>query len=167
MPVFAGCAPPPPVCRLPSPTRTRGAQETEGLELPRDTLTEGVRAVLEGRTAAAYYLLEVPPNTGGAEAGPQGLEAREVVAQLMITFEWSDWRASNVWWIQSVYVRPDHRRRGHFRSMYAHVRAEAAAAGASGVRLYADTGNERAHAAYEGLGMKSHYKVFEDMFTSY
>ena len=27
-----------------------------------------------------------------------------VVASLMITHEWSDWRNGDVWWIQSVYV---------------------------------------------------------------
>ncbi|GFR48746.1 hypothetical protein Agub_g10704, partial [Astrephomene gubernaculifera] len=105
-----------------------------------------------GRAAACYFLLEC-----------EG----EVVAQLMITYEWSDWRASNIWWIQSVYVRPEHRRKGHFRALYGAVRQAAREAGAAGLRLYADVANARAHAAYEVLGMRSHYKVYEDMFTSY
>ncbi|GLC46901.1 hypothetical protein PLESTF_000899700 [Pleodorina starrii] len=128
------------------------AKETEGIELPEETVKAGTRAVLEGRAAASYYLLEV---------------AGDVVAQLMITLEWSDWRASNVWWIQSVYVQPEHRRRGYFKALYDHVRREAQAEGAAGLRLYADVENTRAHTAYEGLGMRSHYKVYEDMFTSY
>lgn len=37
-------------------------------------------------------------------------ENGKVVAQLMITLEWSDWRNGEVWWIQSVFVRADHRR---------------------------------------------------------
>lgn len=73
--------------------------------------------------------------------------------------EWSDWRAGVVWWIQSVYCPVQHRRQGHFKALYEHVKAEARAAGAAGLRLYADTGNARAHAAYERLGMTSHYKV--------
>eukprot|EP00878_Enallax_costatus_P018036 GHUV01018964.1.p1 GENE.GHUV01018964.1~~GHUV01018964.1.p1 ORF type:complete len:175 (+),score=19.14 GHUV01018964.1:1181-1705(+) len=72
-----------------------------------------------------------------------------------------------VWWIQSVYVSPEHRQQGHFKQLYAAVRDEAQKAGAAGLRLYADDHNKRAHAAYERLGMTSHYKVFEDMFTNY
>ncbi|KAG2423857.1 hypothetical protein HXX76_015017 [Chlamydomonas incerta] len=128
------------------------AKETENLELPEATARAGVLGVLEGKTHAAYYLLE---------------QSGQVVAQLMITLEWSDWRAADIWWIQSVYVRPECRRQGHFRALYAHVREECRRAGACGLRLYADAGNDRAHAAYEGLGMSSHYKVFEDMFTDY
>ncbi|KAG2485444.1 hypothetical protein HYH03_015823 [Edaphochlamys debaryana] len=139
------------------------AKETEDLAIPHDVVTRGAKAVLEGKAAAAYYLLEVDGENGGDAAD----DGHKVVAQLMITFEWSDWRAADVWWVQSVYVRPEYRRRGYFRALYAHVRAEAQAAGAAGLRLYADVGNERAHRAYEGLGMRSHYKVFEDMFTSY
>ncbi|GIL64958.1 hypothetical protein Vafri_18814 [Volvox africanus] len=128
------------------------AKETEDIDLPPETVEAGARAVLEGGVGASYYMLEL---------------AGTVVAQLMITLEWSDWRACNLWWIQSVYVQPEHRRRGLFRALYNHVRGEAQAAGAAGLRLYADVTNEGAHAAYEGLGMRSHYKVYEDMFTSY
>ncbi|KAL3157677.1 hypothetical protein ABBQ32_012116 [Trebouxia sp. C0010 RCD-2024] len=88
----------------------------------------------------------------------------EVVAALMITYEWSDWRNCQLWWIQSVYVHPDHRRKGFFRQLYKYVRQAAEQAQAGGLRLYADTTNEKAHATYEALGMTSHYKVFEDMF---
>jgi predicted GNAT family acetyltransferase len=45
------------------------------------------------------------------------------------------------------------------------VRREALAAGAGGLRLYADTTNMTAHAVYAALGMNGdHYRVFEDMF---
>lgn len=67
-----------------------------------------------------------------------------VIAQLMITYEWSDWRAKDIWWIQSVYVAPPHRKQGLFRSLYQHAKAESARAGACGVRLYADNDNEKA-----------------------
>ncbi|KXZ48294.1 hypothetical protein GPECTOR_29g7 [Gonium pectorale] len=157
------------------------AKETEALDLPIDTARAGVQMVLEARvSAAAYFVLELPaadppastpvsaaggaPSSGGAG---QQVPQRVVAAQLMITKEWSDWRARDIWWVQSVYVRPEYRRRGLFKALYRHVRAEAEAAGAAGVRLYTDTGNQRSHSAYEGLGMTSHYKVYEDMFTHY
>jgi ribosomal protein S18 acetylase RimI-like enzyme len=126
------------------------ALETERLRLDRETLERGVAAVLEGDARGRYYVLE----QGG-----------EVVAQLMITYEWSDWRCRDVWWIQSVYVAPEQRRRGHYRTLYEHVIQEARRAGAGGVRLYVDQRNIRAQETYEALGMNGdHYRVFETMF---
>jgi GNAT superfamily N-acetyltransferase len=82
-----------------------------------------------------------------------------------ITFEWSDWRNGRVWWLQSVYCDPSHRRKGVFKRIYEFVKSEAQRQGARGLRLYADTTNERAHLVYEALGMRTgHYQVFEDMF---
>lgn len=126
------------------------AEETEGLELDEATVRAGVRAVLEGRQPGTYHVVE---------------EAGRVVGQLMITYEWSDWRNRMVWWIQSVYVRPEARRRGMYRRLYDAVLAEARAAGAGGVRLYVDRRNEAAQRVYERLGMDGeHYRLFESMF---
>jgi ribosomal protein S18 acetylase RimI-like enzyme len=84
----------------------------------------------------------------------------------MITYEWSDWRNRMVWWIQSVHVEPAARGRGVFRALYAHVRHEAEAAGAGGLRLYVDLTNTRAQLVYGAIGMNGdHYRVFEDMFA--
>ena len=89
-----------------------------------------------------------------------------MVGQLLITYEWSDWRNRQVWWIQSVHVAPEARRLGVFRALYAHLRREAQAAGAGGLRLYVDETNGRAQAVYASLGMTGgHYRVFEDMFA--
>ena len=82
------------------------ARETEGLELDREVLTKGVVAVMR-EPSRGFYLL--------AEA------AGRVVGQTMITFEWSDWRNGNFWWIQSVYVHPAYRRRGVYRELYRQV----------------------------------------------
>jgi ribosomal protein S18 acetylase RimI-like enzyme len=126
------------------------ARETEGLALDPATLRAGVGAVLAGRVPGRYFVLEA---------------AGRVVAQLMITFEWSDWRNRQVWWIQSVYVWPQARQQGAYRRLYAAVKAEAEAAGAGGIRLYVDATNTRAQAVYAALGMNGeHYRVFEAMF---
>lgn len=126
------------------------ARETEDLTLDEAVLRAGVRAVLSGETTASYRVLE--------------REGR-VVAQLMITHEWSDWRDRDVWWIQSVYVAPEDRRHGYFRALYEGVVDEARRAGAGGVRLYVDTRNLRAQAVYQALGMTvGHYAVCEAMF---
>jgi ribosomal protein S18 acetylase RimI-like enzyme len=126
------------------------AAETEGLELDPGVVREGVAAVLEGRAPGLYRVVE----DGG-----------EVVGQLLVTFEWSDWRARMVWWIQSVHVEPRARRRGHFRRLHDAVVDEARAAGAAGVRLYVDARNGTAQEVYRRLGMDGdHYRVFERMF---
>lgn len=127
------------------------ARETEELDLDEATITAGLRAVLEGRVPGFYRVLE---------------EEGEVVAQLMITFEWSDWRNCMVWWIQSVYVWPKARRKGAFRQLYRAAVEEARASGAGGIRLYVDERNQRAQETYRNLGMNGgHYRVFEEMWT--
>ncbi|MEO1334853.1 MAG: GNAT family N-acetyltransferase, partial [Myxococcota bacterium] len=94
-----------------------------------------------------------------------GVVDGRVVAQTMITFEFSDWRNADVWWIQSVYVAPDHRKKGWYRRLYEHVQTEAKAAGAAGIRLYVDNRNAAAQAVYAKLGMDGeHYTMFEAMF---
>lgn len=126
------------------------ALETEQLQLDHDTLRRGVEAVLTGRASGQFSVAE-----------HQG----RIVGQLLVTYEWSDWRNRPVWWIQSVHVAADARRLGVFRALYAHTRQAAVEAGAGGLRLYVDTRNTRAQAVYAALGMDGgHYQVFEDMF---
>ena len=127
------------------------AEESEHLRLDADTLRQGILTLLESRAPGRYWVAE--------------FEGR-VVGQLLVTFEWSDWRNRMVWWIQSVYVVTDMRGRGVLRTLYEAARREAFASGAGGLRLYVDTTNARAQAAYTALGMNGdHYRVFEDMFA--
>ena len=85
-----------------------------------------------------------------------------IVGGLMITYEWSDWRNTNVWWIQSVYVVPELRRTGIFSSMYSFIKKEAEKQNAAGLRLYVEKSNSKAQNTYETLGMKSeHYTMYE------
>jgi GNAT superfamily N-acetyltransferase len=129
----------------------RMAEESERLRLDPAILREGVRAVLETRAPGRYWAAE---------------RDGRVVGQLLITYEWSDWRNGMVWWIQSVYVAPEARRSGVFQALFAKVRQEALAAGAAGLRLYVDATNGLAQGVYAAVGMRGgHYSVFEDMFT--
>jgi GNAT superfamily N-acetyltransferase len=80
----------------------------------------------------------------------------------MITFEWSDWRNGNLWWLQSVYVKPEFRRAGIFRALFEHIRETARAQSVPGLRLYMHADNSRARRSYEQLGMsRTQYEVFE------
>lgn len=124
------------------------AQEAEGRRLDPDTVCSGVRRLLADPTRGVYYLAE---------------RDGKVVGQLLITREWSDWRDGWFWWIQSVYVNPDARRQGVYRTLHQHVEAQARhQPDVRGLRLYVDSGNTRAQRVYEQLGMKqSGYILYE------
>ncbi|UTW44451.1 GNAT family N-acetyltransferase [bacterium SCSIO 12696] len=124
------------------------ALETEDKVLPRDTVAAGVANLLQ-RPELGFYLV--------AE------ESGEVVASLMITGEWSDWRNGLFWWIQSVYVRPEYRRRGIYRQLYQEVERLAQERGdVCGFRLYVERDNLRAQQTYRALGMEETvYQMYE------
>jgi len=127
------------------------ARETESVQLERETVRAGILALTEGREPGEYWV---------------AVDDDRIIGQLLVTFEWSDWRNRTVWWIQSVHVVPERRREGVFRALYRYVREEARRAGAGGLRLYVDASNTHAHAVYAALGMNGdHYRVFEDMFA--
>ena len=126
----------------------RLAAETEGKTLDRGTVFRGVQAVLGDAGKGRYF---VARDAHGA-----------VVGQVMVTFEWSDWRDGAFWWLQSVYVHADHRGRGVFRALLAAVTDAAAAEGAVGLRLYVEDDNDAARAAYDRLGFtRPGYTVME------
>jgi len=126
------------------------ARETEDIDLDRDVLTLGVHALFADPSRGRYFVAEA--------------EGR-AVASLMITYEWSDWRNGMVWWIQSVYVMPEARRRGIYAGLYRHVKELVEAdPNVRGIRLYVDRRNTSAQEVYTRLGMNGeHYQVFEWM----
>lgn len=123
------------------------ALETEGLSLDLDRLRDGVHALFEDASRGFYFIAEVE----GRRAG-----------QMMITFEWSDWRNANFWWIQSVWVDPAFRRRGVFTALYREAEARAKREGICGLRLYVEANNRQAAETYTKLGMqRTVYEMFE------
>ncbi len=132
------------------------AQESEGKTLDQDLLRPGVAAVLGDPHGDAH---------GDAHKGRYFLAESDgqVVGQLAITFEWSDWRNGWFWWIQSVYVRPEARRRGVFRTLFRHVHDAAVNDPAViGIRLYVERDNLAAHGTYQTMGLDwTSYQVME------
>jgi GNAT superfamily N-acetyltransferase len=124
------------------------ARETEGRVLDRSRLTDGVARILSDPSRGRYFVAE---------------EDGEIVAQLAITVEWSDWRNAEIWWIQSVYVARSHRRQGMYRLLHEHVRDLARKSRVAGLRLYVERDNEAAQSTYESLGMqRSPYVMFDE-----
>ena len=141
------------------------ARETEGRAPEPETLRAGVRALLEDPDLGRYFLAE-PDEPAGAGADGAAHPGLPVVGQTMVTFEWSDWRNGRVWWIQSVYVPPDRRRRGVYRALHEHVRRTARVEGGVGIRLYVERENTPARATYRALGLRpSRYEMFEQMWA--
>ena len=126
------------------------ALETESRVLDAERLLPGVEAVL------------CDPRHGFFVVADTG---REVAGALLVTYEWSDWRNGRFWWIQSVYVRPAHRRRGVYRRLHEFVRERARAEGnVVGLRLYVERDNVNAHRTYEALGMdETPYRMYEEL----
>ena len=128
------------------------ARETEGRGLDPARLLAGVRAVFEDPARGRYHVARA---------------AGRVIGSLLITPEWSDWRNGTFWWVQSVYVAPEWRRKGVYRGLYHHVTEQARATeGVCGVRLYVERENEVARKVYETLGMtRTSYLLYEEDFV--
>jgi len=127
------------------------ALETEHKRLDPETVRNGVQAAFGNAARARYFVAEIDGR---------------VVGQLMLTYEWSDWRNGDFWWIQSVYVAPEARRQGVFRALYGHVeRLAQSTPGVCGLRLYVENDNMRAQRTYLGCGMvNAGYLVMETVF---
>lgn len=139
------------------------AWETEHKRLDPDTVHAGVAAGLADAAKARYYVaMEDAPVAGHETLGMP-------VGTLMLTTEWSDWRNGDWWWIQSVYVPAEHRRRGVFAALYRHVAALARETpGVIGLRLYVERGNTPAQRTYASLGMTdAGYDLYQQAFISF
>jgi ribosomal protein S18 acetylase RimI-like enzyme len=125
------------------------ARETEYKELDLAIISEGVKKAIENPQFAKYFVAENSENIAG---------------QTMVTYEWSDWRAGQIWWLQSVYVLPKYRRKGCYRALYTEIKSLAKIDPLSrAIRLYVMENNDVGKYVYSNLGMKdSGYIVYEE-----
>jgi GNAT superfamily N-acetyltransferase len=132
------------------------AWETEGRRLNEERLRQGTLAVLADPERGFYIVADI---RDGDRPRPVG--------QLLITFEWSDWRNGVFWWVQSVYVAPVCRRQGVYRAMHDYIIARAKAdTKICGVRLYVEQNNRVAQSVYRRVGLApSGYAVYEQDFV--
>ncbi len=129
------------------------ARETENKELVPKIILSGVKTIIENSNLGFYLVAQ---------------RNSEVIASVMITNEWSDWRNGIFWWIQSVYVRQDCRRQGIYRKLYQYVKTLAQQnPQVCGFRLYVERENITAQQTYKSLGMEeTYYKMFEELKKS-
>lgn len=125
------------------------AMETESKTLNPVILSKGVGSLLQDSQKGFYLVAQQDDG--------------QITGSLMVTFEWSDWRNAQFWWIQSVYIRPENRRSGIYSALYQRVK-ELANENESvcGYRLYVEKDNIFAQKTYESLGMhESYYLMYE------
>jgi len=130
---------------------SRMAVETESRSLDKNIIGPGVARLIDDNSKGRYWVADL----GG-----------QLIGQIMVTYEWSDWRNGTFWWIQSVYIHAEYRRQGVFSALYRHVQSLAKVEpDVVGVRLYVENDNKRAQRVYESLGMVyPGYCVMESMF---
>jgi len=80
------------------------AKETENKNLDMSIVFEGVTALISDPHKGFYLVAEKSP--------------LEIIGQVMVTFEWSDWRNKWFWWIQSVYIQHKYRNQKVFSDLY-------------------------------------------------
>jgi ribosomal protein S18 acetylase RimI-like enzyme len=124
------------------------AKETENLQLDLDTVQWGVNKIFYDKSAGKYIVAE---------------KDNKIIASLLTLYEWSDWRNGQVIWIHSVYVHPDNRKEGVYKSMYDHLKNIVEKSdNFKGLRLYVEKSNTTARKVYESLGMNGdHYVLYE------
>ena len=126
------------------------ALETEDIALNNAEITQGVQAVFDDSHLGRYCVATIN---------------NQIVGSLLLTTEWSDWHNKYYWWIQSVYVNPQYRRSGVYKTLYEFVCNSAKEHGdVYAIRLYVDVNNKIAQQVYNNLGMhKSNYDMFEEV----
>jgi L-amino acid N-acyltransferase YncA len=95
-------------------------REAEGLEPDLGAVSRGVRGGFEDAPQAAYWVAEA---AGG-----------RVVSSTSVVREWSDFHGAHYWWVQSLFIIPEHRGKGLVELLLRHLAREADAAGALDLR---------------------------------
>ena len=111
------------------------AREAEGDTKDLKTLADGIKAALEDRSIAMYWVLVNEDNQ------PVGIASA--------LKEWSDWNAGYYWWIQSMYIKPDYRGKGHMNLLLDAIRLEMKEQAGLELRLYVNENNQAAIRAYK------------------
>ena len=129
----------------------RMAYETEAMHLDAETVSKGVEQLFKKPEKGWYWIAEN--------------EAHDAVGCCLTLREWSDWRNGSVIWLHSVYVIPETRKSGVFKTMYAYLKRYVDEnEKLRGIRLYVDKTNHNAIKAYQNAGMNGeHYQLFEWM----
>lgn len=113
------------------------ALETENRKMDASTVQNGIKAVFLDPRKGFYLIAENDNN---------------IIGQIFITEEWSDWRNANIWWMHRIYVQETWRNKGVFTSLIQKIKHMADEEGIYVLRLYAFNKNEKAIKIHKKLG---------------
>lgn len=123
------------------------AKESENLDISYNTTLKAVNRLISNENKGFYLV---------------ALKNNKIAGQLMITFEFSDWNNEDFWWIQSVYVNKNFRKKGVFKTLLKKVKKLARKNNVSKIKLYVYNKNNQAIKTYKSLDMKEKdYIIFE------
>lgn len=115
----------------------REAREAEAYAADEAAVRRGIAAAFDEPPLSTYWVAEFDG---------------QVVGSVSVVREWSNFRGGHYWWIQSIFILPDHRARGVIKMLIDRVATVARAAGALDLRLYAHESSDRALQAYRRYG---------------
>ena len=123
------------------------AKESEGKHIKYKTVLEGVKNVITDLKKGFYLVVE---------------ENNEIIGQMMITYEWSDWQNRNIWWLQSVYINNSWRKKGVFKQLLKNIKERALENNVDTLRLYVHSNNIEAKQVYHQVKMiKKSYDFYQ------
>lgn len=123
------------------------ARGSENITIRHETVLEGVKAIITDEQKGFYLVVE---------------NCNEIIGQMMITFEWSDWQNKTIWWLQSVYVHKAWRQKGIFTQLLKTIKQRASEHNVDVLRLYVRKNNEKAKKAYQRVKMiKEPYDIYQ------
>jgi ribosomal protein S18 acetylase RimI-like enzyme len=133
----------------------RMADETENLKLDPALVEKGVQLPFQHPNLATYYVVIATSSTPKNEESQFiNNKGEEMAGMLMTTHEYFPDAAATLWWIQSVYTAPKHRKKGVFSKLYKYVEDRSnASPDVMGLRLYVETENVGAQHTYKKMGM--------------
>lgn len=122
------------------------ARDAEGVTKARECVLAGVQRGLEDTAIARYWVVQD--------------ERGRTVGNISVVREWSNWNAGFYWWIQSMFIVPEHRGKGLMSLLLEMVTEAARSEGALDIRLCVHRDNVRAIRAYRKVGFSdSSYQV--------
>lgn len=123
------------------------AAETEGWHPCFEDALKGTKELLDHREKGFYLVAE---------------HDSELVGQIMVTVEWSDWRNKEIWWIHRIFVNQEWRHQGVFSQLLEELKTMAKQANVFVLRLYVITSNQKAISLYQYLGWdKAPFYIFQ------
>ncbi len=150
--------PPAPGTAPAGPVTVRAATPADGEQIAAVVreLAEYERAAEQATATAEDFARALAPGSGiGCLLGEvQGPDGPEVAGMALWYTTFSTWQGRRGMWLEDLYVRPRHRRRGLGRAFFAELGRVCAAEGFGRLEWWVLDWNTPAHAFYRSLGAR-------------